>query len=64
MRFSNLFSTAVYLCSIFMNLCSTSMEDSNGVNLGLEFGQNGQIPLFTKIYTNLPLFWKYVGIYY
>lgn len=27
-------------------------------------GQNGQILLFAKIYINLPLFWKYIGIYH
>ena len=37
MRFSSFCSTAVYLCSASVNLCSISMEDSIGVNLGLEF---------------------------
>ena len=37
MRFSSLFSIAVYLFSIYVNLCSNSMEDSTGAKLGLEF---------------------------
>ena len=33
-------------------------------NLPTEDGQNGTIAKFTKIYINLPLFQKYVGIYH
>ena len=28
------------------------------------YGQNGQIPLFGKICRDLPLFWKYIWMYY
>ena len=37
MTLSSLFSIVVYLCSIYVNLCSNSMEDSTGAKLGLEF---------------------------
>ena len=30
----------------------------------LAAGQNDTIALFIEIYINLPLFWKYVGVYY
>ena len=34
------------------------------INLNGYSGQNSTIALFTEIYINLPLFWKYIKIYH
>ena len=44
-------------------VCYRIMFNHGGVAVRFKC-QNGQISLFLKIFCNLPLFLKYVGIYY